>query len=53
MGELRANLAAWGLGLSISQAAVTAHGGVIRAESDGLGHGATLVVKLPLLAIPG
>lgn len=36
-----------GLGLSISKAIVELHGGSIRAESDGLGRGATFVVELP------
>ncbi len=36
-----------GLGLSIAQHLVEAHGGRIRAESDGAGKGATFVVELP------
>lgn len=38
-----------GIGLSIARAIVTAHGGRIWAESDGLGMGATFVIALPLL----
>ena len=36
-----------GLGLAISKAIVERHGGSIRAESDGLGYGATFIVELP------
>ncbi len=36
-----------GLGLPIVKGMVEAHGGSIRAGSDGLGHGAELVVRLP------
>jgi signal transduction histidine kinase/CheY-like chemotaxis protein len=35
-----------GLGLSVAQGLVKAHGGVIRAQSDGPGKGATFVVEL-------
>jgi CheY-like chemotaxis protein len=38
-----------GLGLSIAQHIVSAHGGSIRAESAGEGKGATFTVELPLL----
>lgn len=37
-----------GLGLSIANATVQAHGGSISARSDGEGRGATFVVALPL-----
>ena len=37
-----------GLGLAISKALVELHGGTIRAESQGKGHGATFTVILPL-----
>ena len=37
-----------GLGLSIVRHLVEAHGGTVSAESDGLGHGATFRVDLPL-----
>jgi signal transduction histidine kinase/DNA-binding response OmpR family regulator len=36
-----------GLGLAIVKQLVQAHGGSVRAESEGLGHGATFVVELP------
>jgi two-component system CheB/CheR fusion protein len=38
-----------GLGLAISRAILELHGGTIRAESAGRGHGATFTVVLPLL----
>jgi signal transduction histidine kinase/HAMP domain-containing protein/ActR/RegA family two-component response regulator len=37
-----------GLGLAIAQQLVTLHGGTIRAESPGEGHGSTFTVTLPL-----
>jgi signal transduction histidine kinase len=37
-----------GLGLAISKAIVELHGGVIRAQSEGLGRGSTFVVELAL-----
>ena len=37
-----------GLGLAISKAIVEMHGGTIRAESRGLGHGATFIISLKL-----
>jgi len=37
-----------GLGLAIVRQIVQAHGGTIWAESDGVGHGATFIVELPL-----
>lgn len=36
-----------GIGLTISRAIIEAHGGSLRAESAGLGHGARFVVSLP------
>ena len=36
-----------GLGLAITKATVEAHGGTLRAESPGLGQGATFIVTLP------
>ncbi len=41
-----------GLGLAISQAIVTVHGGIIRAESPGGGQGATFTVALATVAAP-
>jgi signal transduction histidine kinase/DNA-binding response OmpR family regulator len=41
-----------GLGLAIVKQLVQAHGGSVRAESDGLGHGATFVVELPARVVP-
>jgi CheY-like chemotaxis protein/two-component sensor histidine kinase len=39
-----------GLGLGIVRQLVELHGGTVRAESDGLGCGATFVVTLPVFA---
>ena len=41
-----------GLGLSIVRHLVEAHGGSVRAESRGVGQGATFTVTLPLIAVP-
>jgi signal transduction histidine kinase len=38
-----------GLGLAIVRQLVEMHGGTVRAESDGPGHGATFTVTLPVL----
>jgi two-component system CheB/CheR fusion protein len=40
-----------GLGLAISKQLVEMHGGTIRAESAGLGQGATFTVTMPLRAL--
>jgi signal transduction histidine kinase/CheY-like chemotaxis protein len=38
-----------GLGLAIVRHLIESHGGEVAAHSDGAGHGATFVVKLPLM----
>jgi PAS domain S-box-containing protein len=40
-----------GLGLAIAKHLAEMHGGTIEAKSAGLGHGATFVVKLPLVPV--
>lgn len=40
-----------GLGLTIVQEVVAMHGGTVRAESPGVGQGATFVIRLPLDAV--
>jgi len=40
-----------GLGLSIVKQLIAAHGGSVRAESDGPGKGATFTVRLPVRAV--
>jgi signal transduction histidine kinase/ActR/RegA family two-component response regulator len=43
----RASEGGLGLGLAIAKAIVEMHDGMIYAQSDGLGHGATFTVELP------
>lgn len=40
-----------GIGLTLCRWLVEMHGGSITAESEGPGHGATFIVRLPLLAV--
>ena len=40
-----------GLGLSIARQLVEMHGGTIDAASDGVGHGTTLRVRLPIMIV--
>jgi K+-sensing histidine kinase KdpD/ActR/RegA family two-component response regulator len=40
-----------GLGLAITRQLVEMHGGSIEAKSDGVGHGATFTVRLPITAM--
>jgi signal transduction histidine kinase len=41
-----------GIGLAIVAQIVKLHAGTVRAESAGLGEGATFIVTLPLRALP-
>jgi CheY-like chemotaxis protein/anti-sigma regulatory factor (Ser/Thr protein kinase) len=41
-----------GLGLGIVRQLVELHGGTVRAESDGVGRGATFIVTLPVFTAP-
>jgi signal transduction histidine kinase len=51
-GTMAARIKGTGLGLFIVRSVVARHGGEVYAESDGLGHGSTFVVRLPVLAPP-
>jgi CheY-like chemotaxis protein len=37
-----------GIGLSLTRALVSQHGGLVTAQSAGLGHGSTFIIRLPL-----
>jgi signal transduction histidine kinase len=39
-----------GLGLGIVRQLVELHGGIVHADSPGVGHGATFTVRLPICA---
>lgn len=41
-----------GIGLSVVKALVELHGGQVRASSEGLGHGSTFEMRLPLAQAP-
>ena len=41
-----------GLGLAIVRNIVSAHGGTVRVESDGIGRGAEFIVELPAVDVP-
>jgi signal transduction histidine kinase/ActR/RegA family two-component response regulator len=45
-------LAGLGLGLAIARSIAKAHGGCLRASSEGLGKGTSLTLELPLAALP-
>ena len=51
-GEATRGVTGTGLGLLIVKEIVTAHGGAVRAESDGRGKGSTFIVTLPLSEMP-
>jgi len=47
-GEIARRFGGLGLGLAISKATMAAHGGRLRAESEGAGKGARLIAELPV-----
>ena len=51
-GEATRGVTGSGLGLLIVKEIITAHGGTVRAESDGRGKGAAFIVNLPLVEMP-
>ena len=42
-----------GVGLNVVRNVVSMHGGTVKAESEGAGHGSRFVVRLPLCALAG
>lgn len=48
IADVRHHAGGTGLNLALASAIVKAHGGQIRAESPGVGQGATFTVELPL-----
>lgn len=51
--EVRRSRTGTGLGLFIVKSVAKAHGGSVRAESEGEGHGTTFVLRLPRLVKEG
>ena len=51
-GNVSKKFGGLGLGLAITRGLVERHGGSICAESEGLGHGSTIVVALPTIPAP-